>query len=97
MPSFPSSFVGGVVGGVVGSSPLDELIKAAAVAQAAASTSWSGEMAALLCRGEGEGINSAAGFRGSWGNDGSGYLGNALGGNQNKLEFVKLKFANCKT
>nr|CAD2179528.1 unnamed protein product [Meloidogyne enterolobii] len=52
---------------------------AAAVAQAAASTSWSGEMAALLCRGEGEGINSAAGFRGSWGNDGSGYLGNALG------------------
>ncbi|CAK5106500.1 unnamed protein product [Meloidogyne enterolobii] len=52
---------------------------AAAVAQAAASTSWSGEMAALLCRGEGEGINSAAGFRGSWGGDGSGYLGNALG------------------
>ena len=44
-------------------------------------------MAALLCRGEGEGINSAAGFRGSWGGDGSGYLGNALGGNKNKLEF----------
>ena len=49
-------------------------------------------MAALLCRGEGEGINSAAGFRGSWGGDGSGYLGNALGGNKNKLEFVKLEF-----
>lgn len=52
-------------------------------------------MAALLCRGEGEGINSAAGFRGSWGGDGSGYLGNALGGNKNKLEFVKLEFTNC--
>uniref|UniRef100_A0A915NNF1 C2H2-type domain-containing protein n=1 Tax=Meloidogyne floridensis TaxID=298350 RepID=A0A915NNF1_9BILA len=169
MPSFPSSFVGGVVGGV-GSSPLDDLIKfherlnhdgdfpsstasssftpklpasssslsqlkdshllqqptsseenletstlfdpliatqqlgnlssysspfvldpsspsalmlssyaQLAPTMAAASTSWSGEMAALLCRGEGEGINSAAGFRGSWGGDGSGYLGNALG------------------
>ncbi|KAL7074459.1 hypothetical protein ACQ4LE_006440 [Meloidogyne hapla] len=68
LPSYSSPFI------LDPSSP--SALMLSSYAAAASSWNWSGEMAALLCR-EGEGIiNNASGFRGSWGGEGNGYLGN---------------------